>query len=116
MLGAATRKLNRDTGERKALFRDLVGALILHGRVETTVARAKETKKITDGLVDLALRGDLHSQRQGRRLLTDDRIVHRVFAEVAPKVQKGRGGYTRIGGAGGRRADARAMGIIEIRA
>jgi len=41
MLGAVTRKLNRDTGERKALFRDLVGALILNGRVETTVARAK---------------------------------------------------------------------------
>src|SRR5437667_283524 len=73
MLGAVTRKLNRDTGERKALFRDLVGALILNGRVETTVARAKETKKIADRLVDLALRGDLHARRQVRRLLTDDR-------------------------------------------
>src|SRR2546422_11405121 len=94
MLGAATRKLNRDTGERKALFRDLVGALILHGRVETTVARAKETKKIADGLVDLALRGDLHARRQVRRLLTDDRVVRRLFGEVAPKFQNGRGGNT----------------------
>src|SRR6059036_3030292 len=80
MLGAVTRKLNRDTGERKALFRDLVGALILNGRVETTVARAKETKKIADRLVDLALRGDLHARRQVRRLLTDDLAVRRCSA------------------------------------
>src|SRR3989442_5741410 len=96
MLGAATRKLNRDTGERKALFRDLVGALILHGRVETTVARAKETKKITDGLVDLALRGDLHSQRQDRRLLTGHRIVPRPFGHRGPKAQERRGRFTPI--------------------
>jgi ribosomal protein L17 len=48
MLGATTRKLNRDSGERKALFRDLVSALIVHGRIETTVAKAKETKKIAE--------------------------------------------------------------------
>src|SRR2546427_539200 len=102
MLGAATRKLNRDTGERKALFRDLVGALILHGRVETTVARAKEAKKITDGLVDLALRGDLHSQRQVRRLLTDGRVVDPVFAQVSPKRHKGdRGEFVAIVGGNG---------------
>ena len=114
MLGAVTRKLNRDTGERKALFRDLVGALILHGRVETTVARAKETKKIADGLVDLALRGDLHARRQVRRLLTDDRAVRRLFGEVAPKFQKGRGGYTRIVRTRARRGDAAEMAIIEL--
>jgi len=113
MLGAVTRKLNRDTGERKALFRDLVGALILNGRVETTVARAKETKKIADRLVDLALRGDLHARRQVRRLLTDDRVV-RLFAEVAPKFQKGRGGYTRIVRTRARRGDAAEMAIIEL--
>ena len=114
MLGAVTRKLNRDTGERKALFRDLVGALILNGRVETTVARAKETKKIADGLVDLALRGDLHARRQVRRLLTDDRVVRRLFGEVAPKFQKGRGGYTRIVRTRARRGDAAEMAIIEL--
>jgi len=114
MLGAVTRKLNRDTGERKALFRDLVGALILNGRVETTVARAKETKKIADGLVDLALRGDLHARRQVRRLLTDDRAVRRLFGEVAPKFQKGRGGYTRIVRTRARRGDAAEMAIIEL--
>src|SRR5712692_7939570 len=104
MLGAVGRNLNRDTGERKALFRDLVGALILHGRVETTVPRAKETKKIADGLVDLALRGDLHARRQVRRLLT----------EVAPKFQKGRGGYTRITRTRVRRGDAVELALVEL--
>ena len=87
---------------------------ILNGRVETTVARAKETKKIADRLVDLALRGDLHARRQVRRLLTDDRVVRRLFAEVAPKFQKGRGGYTRIVRTRARRGDAAEMAIIEL--
>jgi len=114
MLGAATRKLNRDTGERKALFRDLVTALIRHGRVETTVTRAKETKKIADGLVDLALRGDLHARRQVRRLLTDKQAVRRLFTDVAPKFQKGRGGYTRVVRTRTRRGDASEMAIVEL--
>jgi len=114
MLGAARRKLNRDTGERKALFRDLVSALILHGRIETTVAKAKETKKIADSLVALALRGDVHARRQARRLLTDPRVMQRLFAEVAPRYQRGRGGYTRIIRTRTRRGDASEMAIVEL--
>lgn len=114
MLGAATRKLNRDTGARKALFRDLVSALILHGRIETTVAKAKETKKIADGLVDLARRGDIHARRQARRLLTDPRVVARLFTEVAPQYERGGGGYTRVIRTRTRRGDASEMAIVEL--
>lgn len=114
MLGTATRKLNRDVGERKALFRDLVNALILYGRIETTVTRAKEAKKIADGLFELALRGDLHAQRQVRRFLTDDRVIRRLFTEVAPKFQKGRGGHTRLIRTRTRRGDAAEMALVEL--
>lgn len=114
MLGAATRKLNRDSGERKALFRDLVSALILHGRIETTVAKAKETKKIADGLVALAIRGDVHARRQARRLLTDPKVVKRLFTDVAPRHQRGRGGYTRLVRTRTRRGDASEMAIVEF--
>ena len=114
MLGAVTRKLNRDSGERKALFRDLVSALITHGRIETTVAKAKETKKITDSLVTLALRGDVHARRQAMRLLTDPAVVKRLFTEVAPKFQRGRGGYTRVIRTRTRRGDASDMAIVEL--
>jgi len=114
MLGSATRKLNRDSGERKALFRDLVSALITHGRIETTVAKAKETKKIADGLVALALRGDVHARRQARRVLTDPAVLKRLFTEVAPKYQRGRGGYTRLIRTRARRGDASEMAIVEL--
>ena len=114
MLGSVTRKLNRDSGERKALFRDLVSAVITHGRIETTVAKAKETKKITDSMVALALRGDVHARRQARRLLTDPAVVKRLFTEVAPKYQRGRGGYTRVIRTRTRRGDASDMAIVEL--
>jgi large subunit ribosomal protein L17 len=114
MFGAATRKLNRDSGERKALFRDLVSALILHGRIETTVAKAKETKKIADGLVSLAIRGDVHARRQARRLLTDPKVVRHLFSEVAPKHERGRGGYTRLVRTRTRRGDASEMAVVEF--
>ena len=114
MLGATTRKLNRDSGERKALFRDLVSALILHGRIETTVAKAKETKKIADGLISLAIRGDAHARRQARRLLTDPKVVRRLFTEVAPKHEPGRGGYTRLTRTRTRRGDASEMAVVEF--
>jgi len=114
MLGAATRKLNRDSGERKALFRDLVSALIIHGRIETTVAKAKETKKITDRLVSLAIRGDMHARRQARRLLTDPKVVRRLFTEVAPKHERGRGGYTRLIRTRTRRGDASDLAVVEF--
>lgn len=114
MLGAVTRKLNRDSGERKALFRDLVSALIVHGRIETTVAKAKEAKKITDSMISLALRNDVHARRQAMRLLTDPAVVKRLFSEVAPKFQAGRGGYTRVIRTRTRRGDASEMAIVEL--
>ncbi|HEU5299485.1 MAG TPA: 50S ribosomal protein L17 [bacterium] len=114
MLGAVTRKLNRDSGERKALFRDLVSALIVHGRIETTVAKAKEAKKITDSMISLALRNDVHARRQAMRLLTDPAVVKRLFTEVAPKFQAGRGGYTRVIRTRTRRGDASEMAIVEL--
>src|SRR5688500_10416852 len=95
-LGAKRRKLGRDTGERRALFRDLVGALILHERIETTTAKAKETKKIADTVISTALANDLNARRQVRRFLTDGRVLRRLFSDVVPRFEAGRGGYTRV--------------------
>jgi large subunit ribosomal protein L17 len=113
-LGAKGRKLGRDSGERMALFRQLVSALILHDRIETTEAKAKETKKIADGLIALALRGDLHARRQARRLLTDPQAMKRLFAEVAPRYQQGQGGYTRVIKTRRRRGDSAPMALVEL--
>ena len=113
-LGAKRRKLGRDTGERRALFRDLVSALILHDRIETTDARAKETKKIADGLIALAVRGDLQARRQAGRLLIDPRARKRLFGEIAPRYQAGRGGYTRVIKTRRRRGDSAPMALVEL--
>lgn len=114
MLGATTRKLGRETSERKALFRDLVSALIVNGKIETTLAKAKETKKIADGVIDRALANDVHARRQIKRLISDDRVVRRLFTEVVPRYQKGRGGYTRLTRTRVRRGDAAEMALVEL--
>ncbi|MDQ7857577.1 MAG: 50S ribosomal protein L17 [Armatimonadota bacterium] len=113
-LGAKRRKLGRDSGERRALFRDLVSALILHDRIETTDAKARETKKIADSLISTALAGDIHARRQVRRVLTDRRVLQRLFREVVPRYQAGRGGYTRVLKTGRRRGDAAQMALVEL--
>lgn len=112
--GAKRRKLGRDEGERRALFRDLVGALILHERIETTDARARETKKIADGLIATALANDIHARRQVRRYLTDPRVLKRLFKDVVPRYQPGRGGYTRVVKTRVRRGDATRMALVEL--
>ncbi len=114
MLGSATRKLGRETSERKALFRDLVSALIVNGKIETTLVKARETKKIADSVIDRALANDVHARRQVKRLISDDRVVRRLFTEVVPRYQKGRGGYTRLVRTRVRRGDAAEMALVEL--
>ncbi len=113
-LGAKRRKLGRDTGERLAVFRDLVGSLILHDRIETTDAKAKETKKIADSLIASALANDLHARRQARRFLTDSRVLKRLFSDIIPRYQAGRGGYTRVLKTRTRRGDGAKMALVEL--
>ena len=113
-LGQRGRRLGRDTGARLALFRGLVSALIVEERIATTEHKAKETKKVADRVIDLALRNDLHARRQIARLLLDRAVVRRLFGTVAPRYQKGRGGYTRIVLTGQRRGDAAPMALLEL--
>jgi len=113
-LGQRGRRLGRDTGARKALFRSLVGALIVRERITTTVAKAKETKKVADRMIDLALQNDLHARRQVAKLIADRAVIKRLFSTVAPRYQKGRGGYTRIVRTTLRRGDAAPMALLEL--
>jgi large subunit ribosomal protein L17 len=114
VLGQRGRRLGRDSGARLALFRGLVSALIVKERIATTEHKAKETKKVADRVIDLALRNDLHARRQVARLLQDRAVIRRLFATVAPRYQKGRGGYTRITRTAPRRGDAAPMALLEL--
>jgi large subunit ribosomal protein L17 len=111
---ADLRKLGRPTDHRIAMLRNLVTSLLEHGRIETTVTRAKETKRMTDRMITLAKRGDLHARRQALAYLYSEDVVKKLFDEIAPKYADRNGGYSRIIKVGPRRGDGSEMAIIEL--
>lgn len=110
----AYRKLGRTSSNRKALFRSLSAALIMNGRIETTVTKAKETASHVAKLITLAKVGDLHARRQVLAILADETATRKLFDELAPKYEERQGGFTRIYRKGPRRGDAAEMAIIEL--
>ena len=110
----AYRKLGRDSSARKAVLRSLVTSLFRHERIETTEAKAKELRKVADKMLTLAKRGDLHARRQALAYITDEDVVRKLFAEVAPKYKERQGCYTRIIKVGVRQGDAAPVVIIEL--
>ena len=110
----AGKKLGRDSAHRKALYSNLAGALIEHGRIRTTVTKAKAVKPIAEQMITLGRRGDLHARRQATAFLRSRDIVHLLFAEVAPRFKDRPGGYTRITKIGPRAGDAAEMAYLEL--
>ena len=110
----AGKKLGRDSAHRKALYSNLAGALIQHGRIETTAAKAKAVKPFAEKMITLGKRGDLHARRQALAALRSNDVVHQLFAEVAPRFAERPGGYTRIVRIGPRQGDAAEMVYLEL--
>lgn len=108
------RKLGKNSGARKALFKSLLAALFTHGRIETTEARAKELRKFAEKVITLAKRGDLSARRMAIQAVADVDVVHKVFEEIPEKYGDRVGGYTRILKLGPRRGDAAPMVIMEL--
>ena len=108
------RKLGRPTDHRKAMLRNLVTSVLRSGRIETTVTRAKETKRMTDKMITLAKRGDLHARRQAMAYVYDEDVVKMLFDELGPKYAERNGGYTRVLRVGPRRGDAAELAILEL--
>ncbi len=102
------------TAHRKAMFRNMATSLFRHGRITTTVTRAKELRRIADKLVTLAKEGSLHSRRQALSFIMDKTVVAKLFSEIAPLMAERRGGYTRIVKIGPRRGDGAMMCVIEL--
>lgn len=108
------RKLSRTASHRKALLRNLVAALFIHGRIETTVAKAKEARRLAERLITYAKRNSVHSRRLVAAVVSDRDIVKKVFDEIAPLYATREGGYTRILRTRRRLGDAGEMGILEL--
>ena len=110
----AGRKLGRDSAHRKALYANLACSLIEHGRIRTTEAKAKAVKPYAERLITLARRGDLHARRQALSELRSQEVVHKLFADVAPRMADRPGGYSRIVKLGRRQGDAAEMVYLEL--
>ncbi len=110
----AGRHFGRTANQRKALIRGLVTSLILHERIETTLAKAKEARAITERLVTLGVRGDLNSRRVALAGLASRTAVTKLFGEIAPRFQGRNGGYLRIVQTRRRMGDSAPMAVIEF--
>src|ERR1700758_5295958 len=110
----AGKKLGRDSSHRKALYANLAGSLIEHGRIKTTEAKAKAVKPFAEQMITLGKRGDLAARRQAIAKLRSQDVVHVLFAEVAPRFAERPGGYTRIVKLGPRAGDAADMVYLEL--
>jgi large subunit ribosomal protein L17 len=108
------RKLGRDSAHRKALYANLASALIEHGRIKTTQAKAKEVRPIVEQMITLGKRGDVAAHRQAVAFLRSKSVAHHLFAEVAPRFADRPGGYTRIVKLGPRQGDAAEMVYLEL--
>jgi large subunit ribosomal protein L17 len=92
----AGRSLSRDSGHRKALYRNLVTALLKHEKIVTTEAKAKEIRGMAEKMITLGKHSGLHSYRQALTFITDKKVTEKIFSELGPRYKERVGGYTRM--------------------
>ncbi len=109
-----TRRLGVTTPHRKSMMRNMVTSLLEHGRIVTTITRAKELRRLADRMVTLGKDGSLHARRQALSVIRDKKVVVKLFDDWAPKFADRNGGYTRIVRLAPRRGDATMMAVIEL--
>ena len=110
----AGRRFDRPTGARLAMFRGLTTDLLRHGRITTTLAKAKETRSFVEKVITLAKDGSVHARRRAARLVKDKRVLADVFDVLAERYRDRPGGYTRTLKLGPRKGDGAEMAVIEL--
>jgi large subunit ribosomal protein L17 len=110
----AGRKLSRNTPHRRALLRNLVTSFLEHGRLMTTLPKAKEVRPLAEKMITLGKRDSLHARRQVQAYVMKEAIAKKVFDTIAPKFSDRKGGYSRIIKLGNRKGDGADLAIIEL--
>ena len=95
-------------------MRNLVTSLIVHGRVQTTEAKAKEMRRFAERMITLGKQGDISARRRARSFVRTDAAVKKLFDDIAPRFTTRPGGYTRIIKLGTRQGDCAPMALIEL--
>lgn len=109
------RKLSRNRSHRKAMLQQLVRDLFIHGRITTTVTRAKEARRMAEKMITLGKQGDLPARRRAASVLQDPELVKKLFGDLAARFKERKGGYTRILRLGGCRWDGEGRGRYAAR-
>lgn len=114
MHGKLGRRFSRDSGHRQAMFSNMAAALIRHEQIVTTLAKAKDLKRVMDKYITLAKRGDLYSRRLAAARLRYEDMVKKLFDTLASRYKNRAGGYTRVLKAGFRYGDSAPRAVIEL--
>lgn len=109
----SNRKFGRPASQRKALKRGVISSLFLYGKIETTLAKAKEFAPEAEKIITKAKNNSLHSRRILLKLLNSN-IVDKLIHEIAPDYKNRNGGYTRIIKLGARKSDSAEMALLEL--
>jgi large subunit ribosomal protein L17 len=107
-------KLNRVSAHRKALLRNMATVLFKHERIETTRAKAIETRRLAEKMITRAKEDSVHNRRIIGRKITDEAILAKLFTDIGPRFKDRAGGYTRILRIGARANDGADMVILEL--
>jgi len=108
------RRFSRDSGHRQAMLSNLAASLVRHEQIVTTLAKAKDLKRVMDRYITLAKRGDLNSRRLAAARMRDEAMVKKLFETLGPRYKSRSGGYTRVLKAGYRQGDSAPVAVIEL--
>jgi large subunit ribosomal protein L17 len=107
-------RLGNSPAHQRIMLGNLATELIRHGRIRTTVTKAKTVQPLAERMITFAKRGDIHARRQVLKVIRDRDVVHKLFADVGPAFAERDGGYTRVIKLGPRKGDAAPMALIEL--
>lgn len=108
------RRLNRSSGYRRAMYRNLVTDLLNYEKIATTEAKAKQVRSLAEKMITLGKEGGLHSRRQALAFIFNKKVTDKVFDELASRYAERPGGYTRITKLGIRLGDGAPMVQLEL--
>lgn len=108
------RRLGRDSAHRKAMFRNMAVSLLEHGRIRTTLAKAKELRRVVEPLITLAGEDSVHRRRLALARTGSKTILDTLFKEVGPRNRERPGGYVRILHLEPRKGDNAPMALVEL--
>ena len=109
-----SKKLGRNSAQRKALLRNLVTSLMEKERIRTTLAKARATRPIAEKMITLSRTNSLHARRRALRFIYKESVVRKMFEEIGPRFSERPGGYTRIVKVGPRDGDGSEMAVLEM--